>query len=189
MPSEKIDRAETGTMRRTFPAPGSTLYALLNDLQFKSSFHARLQKSNRIIAALYRAGLLPLLGLSRQIMLVTTLGRKTHKLRRFPLGYFRIDGVVTLFSGWGKAANWYKNIQANPDEVYVQIGRRCWRARAEAVSDPQEVCRALEWLVAHNPQGATTLMGWDPARDRLDTADFSPMAAQVLMVRFFEREG
>jgi deazaflavin-dependent oxidoreductase (nitroreductase family) len=188
MHTVKIDEVGAGQARRAFPAPGSRMYDLLNNPEYKASFHAGLQKSNWIMVALYRLGVLPLFGLSRQIMLLSTQGRKTHKMRHFPVGYYRIEGVITLFSGWGKGANWYKNMQANPGEVYVQIGLRRRRARAEVASDPLEVCRALEWLVTHNPQGAKTLMGWDPAHDRLDMADFSPMAEKVLMVRFFERE-
>jgi deazaflavin-dependent oxidoreductase (nitroreductase family) len=136
------------------------------------------------VALFYRIGLMPLLGMSRQVMLLTTQGRKTHALRATPIGYFRIDGQVYVFSAWGKATNWYQNLLACPDEVYVHIGFQRRRATAQEVSDPQEIQRLLERFVQQDPQGARTLFGWDPAQDRIEAADFSAMIAKVLVVRF-----
>lgn len=172
------------TAVRTFPVPGTYLYRLIVDPVFRKAFHARVKHGNRVLAPLYKLRLLPLLGVGKRIMLLTTRGRKSHKLRDIPIGYFRIDDDIYVFSGWGKAANWYQNMLAYPDDVYVQIGFRRFQARAEVVEDPQDVQRIIEHLILQDPRGAGSLIGWDPARDRLELADFSLMIEKVLVVRF-----
>ena len=169
---------------RMFPAPGTHLYRLIVDPAFKRAFFARVKRGNRMLAPLYKLRILPLLGLGKRLMLLTTRGRTSHKLRDTPIGYFRIDGSIYVFSGWSKAANWYQNLMAHPDDVYVQIGFRRFHARAEVVEDPQAAQRVVEHLILQDPRGARALMGWDPARDQLAAADLSLMIEKVLVVRF-----
>jgi deazaflavin-dependent oxidoreductase (nitroreductase family) len=120
-------------------------------------------------------------------MLLTTRGRKSHQLRDTPIGYFRLDDGIYVFSSWGKEANWYKNMVACPEEVHIQLGFRRFQARPEVVEEPQEVKQIIERLVLQDPKGAQTLMGWDTKVDRLETADFSLMIEKVLVVRFNPR--
>ncbi len=171
-------------IQRAFPIQGTNLYRILNEPDYKSTFHARLKRGNRFMATFYKLGLLPVFGMSKQIMLLTTRGRKSNEMRDTPIGYFRIDGGIYVFSAWGKATNWYKNLVACPDEVFVQIGFRRTHAIPQVVSDPQELKCILEHFVQQDPQGARLLMGWDPALDRPETADFSTMIEKVLVVRF-----
>jgi deazaflavin-dependent oxidoreductase (nitroreductase family) len=163
------------------------LYELLNDAQFKKNFHARLQGSNRFMVFFYKIRLLPLLGLGKQMMLLTTQGRTSHKQRDFPIGYYLIDGVVHVFSGWGKNANWYKNIIANPQDVFLQVGFDRFQAIPEFVEDSDEKRHAIERLIACCPDGASHLIGWDPQIDKIETADFSQMIDKVMVVRFHKR--
>ncbi len=169
---------------RAFPLPETTLYRMLTDLEFRKTFHARVKQGNRFMGPLYKLGILPLFGMSKQIMLLTTKGRKSGEMRDTPIGYFRIDGVIHVFSGWGREANWYKNLVACPDEVWVRIGFRRYRAFPEVIQDPGMVQQILERLVLQDPHGARTLMGWDSERDRVEMADFSMMIEKVLVVRF-----
>jgi len=168
---------------RAFPLPGTNLYRLISDPAFKQSFHARLKQGNRVLAPLYKLRVLPLLGVGKRLMLLTTRGRTSHKLRDTPIGYFRIGDSIYVFSSWGKAANWYQNLMAHPDDVYVQIGFRRFHALGVEV-DPQDVQRVIERLVLQDPRGARSLMGWDATRDQLAAADFSLMIEKVLVVRF-----
>ncbi len=169
---------------RSFPAPGSNLYRLITDAEYRQAFHARIRQGNRWMALFYRVGILPLFGMSKNVMLLTTRGRKSGKLRDTPIGYFRIDGVIHIFSGWGRNTNWYRNLQVHPHEVSLQIGLKRFPVQAELVENPPEVQRILEKLVTQDPQKAKLLMGWDPASDRLYHADFSMMIEKVLVVRF-----
>jgi hypothetical protein len=109
------------------------------------------------------------------------------QLRRFPVDYFRIAGQIHLLSGRGRDANWYKNILANPEEVWLQAGFRRCAVRADVLEDPMEIRRTVETFIAESPADAQCLFGWDPQSDRLDTADFLPMIEHVLFVRFTER--
>ena len=120
-------------------------------------------------------------------MLLTTKGMKSGKRRHFPVGYFRIGGVIHLLSGWGKDANWYKNLVANPDEVSIQVGFRRFAVRAQVLDDASEIRRTLERFVSESPSQARTLIGWEPDRDRIEAADFSPLIRDVLVIRFLER--
>lgn len=185
MNATEIETGETGDSNvRAFPLPETNLYKILADPEYRKTFHARVKSGNPMMATLYRLRILPLFGLGRQIMLLTTRGRVSNQLRDTPIGYFRIDGTIHVFSGWGKAANWYKNMMAHPDEVYLQVGFRRFRARAEVVEDPQELEQANQKLALQDPVGAHALMGWDPKVDSLDRADFSMMVERVLVVRF-----
>jgi deazaflavin-dependent oxidoreductase (nitroreductase family) len=172
---------------RSFPLSTTMLYELLNDAQYKKNFHARLQGSNRFMVFFYKIRLLPLLGLGKQMMLLTTQGRTSHKQRDFPIGYYLIDGVVHVFSGWGKNANWYKNIIANPQDVFLQVGFDRFQAIPEFVEDSDEKRHAIERLIACCPEGASHLIGWDPQIDKIETADFSQMIDRVMVVRFHKR--
>ncbi|HEY3312541.1 MAG TPA: nitroreductase family deazaflavin-dependent oxidoreductase [Anaerolineales bacterium] len=183
-PQDKIEKAP---LSRLFPAEGTNLYRILNDPAYKSAFHARLQTYNPFVVAFYRLGLLPLFGASRTVMLLTTRGRKTGKLRQTPVGYFRIDGLIYLFSAWGRASNWYRNLQENPQSLSIQIGLRKWPVRAELLENPAEIQATLQRFISGSPAAAHELFGWDPQHDTFEHADFSPVIKDVLIVWFVER--
>ncbi len=173
--------------RRVYPVAGTPLANVIGDPARRESFHRKLQSMNKYVVVFYRIGVLPLFGAGKTTMLLTTRGRKSGQLRRFPVGYFRIAGQIHILSGWGKDANWYKNIQANPNEVWLQVGFRHFAACADILVDPANIRRTIETLIAESPADAQRLFGWDPRNDRLEAADFSPMIEHVLFVRFTER--
>ena len=57
---------------------------------------------------------LPLFG--NFILLLTTTGRKSGKLRHTPLEYRREQstGHAIIMAGWGGNTDWRRNVQANP---------------------------------------------------------------------------
>jgi deazaflavin-dependent oxidoreductase (nitroreductase family) len=177
----------TQTPRHVFPVAGTPLAKVIGDPVHRESFHKRLQSMNKYVVALYRLGVLPVLGAGKNTMILTTRGRTSGRLRRFPVGYFRIAGQFHLLSGWGASANWYKNILAHPDDVSLQIGFRHVAVRANILQDPIEIKRTIETLITESPADAQRLFGWDPQNDHLEVADFSPMIEHVIFVRFTER--
>jgi deazaflavin-dependent oxidoreductase (nitroreductase family) len=181
--SSTIDNTTAPTLR-SFPARDTMLFELINNPEFKKNFHERLKAGNRFMAFFYKIRLLPLLGMGKQVMLLSTKGRSSQKRRDFPIGYYLIDDTVHVFSGWGKAANWYKNIIANPQDVYLQVGFRRFHAIPEVVEDVEELHKTFERFIICCPAGAQHLIGWDSQRDSLGTADFSMMIEKVLVVRF-----
>jgi deazaflavin-dependent oxidoreductase (nitroreductase family) len=171
---------------RTFPLPDTMLYKMIFQPEFRQSFQKRIKLLNRFVVPLYRIGVLPLLGIGRSTLLLTTKGRTSGRLRHFPVGYHRIEGTVVVFSGWAQDANWYKNMTADPDTVYVQVGFHRFPARAEVVREPQALRNMLEQFVRQCPKAARQLLGWDPQLDDPATADFSLAIEKVLVVRFHE---
>ena len=177
---------ENAAEKKRYPVEGSNIYRILNDEAFRREFHIKLKKSNPLIVVLYRIGLLPLFGASRSVMLLTTRGRKSGKLRSTPIGYFRIGGVVHLFSAWGSSTAWYRNLEAHPDEVWIQIGLKKTRVRAQALTDPAEIQQTLEQFVRESPAEAKYIFGWDPEQDSFERADFSDVVQRVLILRLTE---
>lgn len=178
---------QTQLAARVFPRPHTALARIIGDPISRAAFHQRLQLSNRFVVAFYRIGLLPLLGAGKTTMLLVTLGRKSRRIRRFPIGYWRIGGDVYVISGWGKDSNWYKNLQANPDDVSLQIGFRRFPVQAQVLKDRGEMRSTIERLIGESPASAQRLFGWDPESDQLSSADFSTLLEKVLFVRFLNR--
>lgn len=99
--------------------------------------------------------------LSGCIMVITHWGRKSGRLRRTPVNYARIEGDYYCVAGFGKAADWYRNLVANPQvEVWAPEG---WYAGvAEDVSEwPAERRAPVVRAVLYNSGFAARAAGID----------------------------
>jgi deazaflavin-dependent oxidoreductase (nitroreductase family) len=123
------------------------------------------------------------MGFGRVILILTTKGGKTGKKRRTPLEYHRVDGVIHLLSCRGKKADWLRNIQAHPDDVWVQVGFRRFRARIEIIEDFTMIERFLKWYSMNHPNLAGRFYGWDLVHDNPDTANFSSLTEYLVLAR------
>ncbi len=105
----------------------------------------------------YQIGL-PLFG--NFILLLTTRGRKSGKLRRTPLEYRREEGTGfrIIMAGWGGDTDWRYNIEADP-RVSVQAGRDKYRASAERLTD-EEVAAFLVQAMTLNSGSARIWSRW-----------------------------
>ncbi len=70
-----------------------------------------IKKFYRVPIILYRLGLGKLVG--KAILIISTIGRKTGKVHRTPIEYFRHQGKVYVMSGFMDAPDWYQNLQAD----------------------------------------------------------------------------
>jgi deazaflavin-dependent oxidoreductase (nitroreductase family) len=61
---------------------------------------------------LYRLGLGKMIG--KYIMVISTYGRKSGKVRRTPIEYYCIDKDIYAISGFEREPDWYQNLKANP---------------------------------------------------------------------------
>ena len=86
----------------------------------------------------------------RLILLLTTTGRKSGKPCTTPLQYELIDGIHWVASGWGRDADWLKNIGSDP-HVMLQVGSSCYQAQAEMIADPYHVANFLELRLERHP--------------------------------------
>jgi deazaflavin-dependent oxidoreductase (nitroreductase family) len=86
----------------------------------------------------------------RLILLLTTTGRKSGQPCATPLQYELIDGFHWVASGWGKDADWVKNI-THDSHVTVQIGGEIYTARAEPITDLGCITDFLEVRLKRHP--------------------------------------
>jgi deazaflavin-dependent oxidoreductase (nitroreductase family) len=89
--------------------------------------------------------------LSRQVLIITTVGRKTGQLRSTALGYAFDPATETYYviAGWKGRTNWYRNALAAPT-VWVRIGARKFEARATPLS-PDMIATHLTAYAKRNP--------------------------------------
>jgi len=169
-----------------FPRPGSFLYEMIRGGQDRSGKKVMLLRFvNRFVTPLYRTYVLPLLGFGRIFLVLTTKGRKTGRRRRTPLEYHKVNGVIHLLSSRGDKADWIRNIRAYPEDVWVQVGFRSFRARVEIIQDISEIEGFMRWYSRNHPNLARAFYGWDAERDDADTADFSSFAENLTLVRVY----
>src|SRR6202048_5566538 len=88
------------------------------------------------------------------IILLTTVGAKTGKLRKTPMMRVEHNGEYALVASMGGAPKnpvWYYNLQANPDEVTIQDGAEPFSAQVREVTGDE---RAVWWeraVAAYTP--------------------------------------
>ena len=94
---------------------------------------------NPAMRAVLRAGIAP-----PTHALLETTGRKSGLPRQVPLGNGLRGDDFWIVTEHGYAADYVKNIQANP-HVRVKIGRRWYRGTAEILPDDDPYSR-MRWL-------------------------------------------
>ncbi|MHA2297652.1 MAG: nitroreductase/quinone reductase family protein [Candidatus Hodarchaeales archaeon] len=165
-----------------FPRPGSYYYGFNQNPDKALKKLRRFKYINKVVIPLYRIRLLPLLGMGRIMYVMTTKGRKTGKKRRTALEIIRINdelyGGVTM----PEKSHWLKNVLANPDDVWVQIGFRSFHAKLEFLNEEENI-DFLKWYCKNKPTPSKTAFGWDPERDDVETADFSTLLKLYRMFR------
>jgi deazaflavin-dependent oxidoreductase (nitroreductase family) len=74
-----------------------------------------------------------LAGTNRPVVIFTTKGRKSGKIRKFPLMWVEHDGKYAMVASMGGAPEhpeWYFNLNADPDALMVQDGAERFDATA-----------------------------------------------------------
>ncbi len=70
------------------------------------------------------------------VLILTTKGRKSGKIRSNPVGYFERDGgyfIVASNGGAAKNPAWYHNIKGNPNDVMIQVKDKKMKVRPEII--------------------------------------------------------
>lgn len=120
---------------------------------------------NRLLAVpALRAGLGPWIGtpIGGWLLLLRVRGRRTGRIRDFPLSYLIAEGSIWVMAGFGRRANWYRNAMAAPAVEVILPGRQL-RCEAEEVLDPETRRRIVPQLI--RAIGAPAyLTGIDPYR-------------------------
>jgi deazaflavin-dependent oxidoreductase (nitroreductase family) len=86
-----------------------------------------------------------LAGTSRPIVIFTTRGRKSGKIRKFALMRVEHDGKYAMVGSEGgapKHPEWYFNLKADPEALMVQDGAKRFDATARELQDEE---REIWW--------------------------------------------
>ena len=71
-----------------------------------------------------------------QVLLLTSIGRKTNRKRTIPLGYF-MDGdryiIIASNAGFDSHPAWFHNLMKNP-RVQIEVGNQTLQAEAKTVA-------------------------------------------------------
>jgi len=152
----------------------------------ESSLRHGFRTFNKFMLTLFRLGLAgPFMGNGTRwggwIMVLSQRGRKSGLLRRTPLNYAIVGEDVYCTAGFGAQADWYRNIQANPNvEVWLLEGR--WAGVAEDVSDsPQRLELVRKVLVASG--FASYAAGIDPVKLTNDELDAVTKSYRLVRIR------
>ena len=95
-----------------------------------------------------------------RMLLLNHIGRKSGQVRQNVLEVVRHDKQADAYivaSGFGKNADWYKNVAVHPD-VKIQVGRRHVSARAERLPVERAIEEILDYKFRH-PAALKTLAG------------------------------
>jgi len=128
----------------------------------------------------YRRGFGP----TRMVLLLTTIGRISEQLRVTPLQFEEVDGEIYVASARGREADWFKNIEANPN-VRVQLGEREFEALAETVTEPARIADFIELRLKRRPLMIRLIMhlfdGLPLRFNRKDLESYSQGKALVIL--------
>jgi deazaflavin-dependent oxidoreductase (nitroreductase family) len=132
-------------------------------------FWSQIKNVQRIHRRLYDSGKGWIVGWL--ILLLRHTGRKSGKQYATPLQYEKIDGAYYIGAARGVKADWFRNIQANP-QVQVSVGRRNFKALAEPVTNAEKVADFLAYRLKHRPVMIGLMMRMHklpmkPSRDQL----------------------
>lgn len=119
----------------------------------------------------------------RFVLLLTTTGRKSGKPRVTPLQYDQLDDDFYVGAARGVNADWFRNIQADP-EVQVQVKGRRFRGLAEPITDPLQIADFLELRLARHPRMVGAIMrsaGLPPRPSRAQLESYSAQRAMVII--------
>lgn len=141
MPAEVIARAG-----RAGVEPG-----MMRKLRDPSLQRALFKRINVGMMLAWRLGLGRMInampGTTGRIMVIVTVGRRSGRIRRFPINYAREDGQVYCLAGFGSRTHWYRNVIEHPEvELWLPDGR--WIGRAEPLSSEQHLPAVREVLIA-----------------------------------------
>jgi deazaflavin-dependent oxidoreductase (nitroreductase family) len=118
----------------------------------------------------------------RLILLLTTTGRKSGEPRVTPLQYELIDGIHWVASGWGKDADWLKNIRREP-QVHVQVGGVNFAARVELIEEPAQVADYLELRLKRHPLMVGLMLSAQGLPLKHTRQDLESLAVDVVVVK------
>jgi deazaflavin-dependent oxidoreductase (nitroreductase family) len=119
------------------------------DAQTADKLRKIFRQMNKFMLLMWRLGMGKWFGMWPegwgQIMVITHKGRVTGKEHRTPVNFAIVNGEVYCTAGFGKIADWYKNILADP-KVEIWLPESWWDGTAKDVTGSEyhlEIMRAV----------------------------------------------
>ena len=148
-------------------------------------YWAKIKNVQRIHQRLYDSGKGWLIGWF--ILLLRHTGRKSGKQYATPLQYELIDGAYYVGAGRGQQADWFRNLQANP-QAQVSVGRKNFRALAEPVTDPERVADFLAYRLKRHPTMIGLMMKLHRLPMKPSRAQFLELAQKTALIILHPQE-
>ena len=180
---------ENTDLKIFLPRKGSFEYKfLLAPEKKRKKFLKRFRIINKyVVVPLYKAGIIPLFGLGRLIILIYTKGRKTGLERVTPIEHQIINGDFYIFVGRGEKAHWLRNMLANPEDVKIKKGFKKYPVKFELIKDMNTVIEVYKWFVSNVPILPRFVFGWRKRKDKLNNTDFSYIAENLSLVKIWKK--
>lgn len=83
---------------------------------------------------------------SNRLLIITTIGRRTGKQYRTPVGYVGVSGALLI----GTAGTWHRNLRPGIS-VEVLVRRHRARALPEVIRDEETAAQLYGDILRHNP--------------------------------------
>lgn len=138
---------------------------------------------NHFMVLLWRLGLGSMLNMwpavGGRFLVLRHYGRKSGKVYLTPVNYAEIEGDLYITAGFGDQADWYRNIQANP-EVEVWLPDGWWSGVAQDASNVLNHDKKLRQVIIASGF-AGPFFGLD--QSKLDDAQFAAATREYRLVR------
>jgi deazaflavin-dependent oxidoreductase (nitroreductase family) len=129
---------------------------------------------------MYALGLGPIFG--NIVLLLTTTGRKSGLKRVTPLQYEQINGEIYIGSARGTKADWFRNIQADP-QVEVRVKSLRLNGIAEPITDPERIADFLEIRLERHPRMLGGMLRAEGLAPNPSHAQLAAHAEKLAMVK------
>lgn len=133
----------------------------------------------RVFRIFYALGLGPVVG--RLVLLLTTRGRRSGRLRVTPLQYEEIDGDIVVGSSRGTRGVWHWNILADP-QVRVRVGSRAFHGIAEPTTDPRRIADFLQVRLDRHPRMVRAILRSEGLPEHPGRSDLEMYASKLVTV-------
>lgn len=124
--------------------------------------------------------------LGGRFLLLNHIGRKSNLPRQTVLEVVHHQADPLCYwvaSGFGKKADWYRNLQATPS-VTIQVGQKKWQTTAVFLSDT-ESGQMMRQYAQQNPKAAQAICRFLGADSKLTLDEYQTMGeTKIPFVRF-----